>query len=120
MSDEPGEDVDRGTEGSAGMRPTLPARDYYAPEIFELDKERIFQRNWFCVVREEQIPSPGDFLVREVAGESLLVVRDETRTLRAFFNVCRHRGTRLCDGEGSAGKALVCPYHAWTYALDGR
>ena len=59
-------------------------------------------------------------MVRDVADESILVVRGEARTLGAFYNVCRHRGTRLCEGEGTTGKALVCPYHAWTYSLDGR
>src|SRR5881409_2439781 len=59
-------------------------------------------------------------MVRDVADESILVVRGEARTLGAFYNVCRHRGTRLCEGEGTAGKAIVCPYHAWSYALDGR
>jgi Rieske 2Fe-2S family protein len=103
-----------------GARPTLPARDYYAADIFDLDRERIFFRNWFCVGREEEAGAPGDYLVREVVDESLLVVRDEAGVLRAFYNVCRHRGTRLCEGEGAARKAFTCPYHAWTYALDGR
>ena len=110
-------DSDRGT---LEMRSTLPARDYYAAEVFDLEKERIFYRNWFCVGREEQVPAPGDFMVRDVVDENVLVVRDDAETLRAFYNVCRHRGTRLCEGEGSAGKALSCPYHAWTYSLDGR
>lgn len=109
--------TDRAT---AGMLPTLPARDYYAPEVFDLEKERIFYRNWFCVGREEQVSAPGDFMARDVLDENVLIVRDETGELRAFYNVCRHRGTRLCEGEGSAGRALSCPYHAWTYALDGR
>lgn len=104
----------------AAIRPTLPARDYYAAEVFELEKERIFERRWFCVGREEEIPGAGDFMVREVAGESVLLVRDESGTPRAFYNVCRHRGTRLCEGDGTGGRAFVCPYHAWTYALDGR
>ena len=111
--------VDAGREAAA-IRPTLPARDYYAADVFELDKERIFFRNWFCVGREEEVVNPGDFMVRDVLDESILIVRDDARTPRAFYNVCRHRGTRLCEGEGSAGKVLTCPYHAWTYALDGR
>ncbi|MGH9749383.1 MAG: aromatic ring-hydroxylating oxygenase subunit alpha [Candidatus Polarisedimenticolia bacterium] len=102
------------------MRPTLPARDYYAADVFDLEKERIFSRNWFCVGREEQIPAPGDYMTRDVVDENVLVVRDDAGGLRAFYNACRHRGTRLCEGEGSAGKAISCPYHAWTYALDGR
>ncbi len=120
MSQETGTGLDRGAAGSSAMRPTLPARDYYAADIFELEKERIFFRSWFCVGRDDQIPGAGDFMVREVTGESLVVVRDEALSLRAFYNVCRHRGTRLCEGEGSSAKALTCPYHAWTYSLDGR
>lgn len=120
MSHEPGAGSDREAAGSVGMRPTLPARDYYDDGIFELDRERIFYRNWFCVGREEEVRAPGDFIVRGVVDESVLVTRDDSGTLRAFYNVCRHRGTRLCEGEGSVGKALTCPYHAWTYALDGR
>ena len=102
------------------LRTTLPARDYYAPDVFELEKERIFFRSWFCVGREEQLRETGDYIVREIAGESVLVVRGESGALSAFYNVCRHRGTRLCEGEGTTGKALVCPYHAWSYSLDGR
>jgi Rieske 2Fe-2S family protein len=126
MSRDIGSEVDGGTGPAPEPGPshelpsTLPARDYYDEAIFALETERIFHRSWFCVGREEEIPAPGDFLVREVTGESLVVARDESRTLRAFYNVCRHRGTRLCEGEGSAGRAFVCPYHAWTYALDGR
>ena len=104
----------------SGLRPTLPARDYYAADIFDLDRERIFFRNWFCVGREEQVAAPGDYMVREVVDESLLIVRDDTGALRAFYNVCRHRGTLLCEGEGSDCRAFTCPYHAWTYSLDGR
>lgn len=117
MSSRTGAGVDRGT---VGIRPTLPARDYYAADIFDLERERIFFRNWFCVGREEQVATPGDFMVRDVLDESILIVRNDARILRAFYNVCRHRGTRLCEGEGSAGRALSCPYHAWTYSLDGR
>src|SRR5262245_44200356 len=112
------------------MDVTLPAGDYYRPDVFELERARIFERRWFCVGREEEIAKGGDRIVREVAGESLLIVRDESGRPGAFYNVCRHRGTRLCDGEGAAGqgaagrestgRAIVCPYHSWTYALDGR
>jgi Rieske 2Fe-2S family protein len=108
----------RTAEGN--VRPALPARDYYDPEVFGLDRERIFFRSWFCVGREEDAAAPGDYMVREVAGESLLIARDHEGALRGFYNVCRHRGTRLCEGEGSGRRAFTCPYHAWTYGLDGR
>src|SRR6266540_3787217 len=117
MSSETNTDAE---DGMNGIRPTLPASDYYATEIFDLDRARIFHRHWFCVGREEQVANPGDFIVRDVVDESILIVRDDARKLGAYYNVCRHRGTRLCDGDGYAGKAFACPYHAWTYSLDGR
>jgi Rieske 2Fe-2S family protein len=104
-----------------GSHPGLPARDYWDPAIFELDRERIFHRHWFCVGREEELPEANDFATRDVAGESLLVVRTRAGDLRAFYNVCRHRGTRLCEApSGRLHGAIVCPYHAWSYSLEGR
>ena len=98
-------------------------RDYYfSPEIFQQEKERIFCREWFCAGREEELPGPGDYLVLEVAGESLIVVRTRQGDLAAHYNVCRHRGSRLVlEGcQGSFACAIRCPYHSWTYALDGK
>ncbi|HET9334761.1 MAG TPA: aromatic ring-hydroxylating dioxygenase subunit alpha [Gemmatimonadota bacterium] len=100
---------------------TLPRRYYTASEIFAAEEERIFRREWLCVGREEEIASPGEYFLASVAGESLIVVRDETGACRALFNVCRHRGTRLCETErGRLARSIQCPYHAWTYGLDGR
>jgi Rieske 2Fe-2S family protein len=114
------ERVDR--DASQGVHPGLPARDYWDPAVYELEKERIFYRCWFCVGREEQLPEAGDFLTQEVAGESLLVARTREGDLRAFYNVCRHRGTRLCEEPSGRprSRAFVCPYHGWSYSLDGR
>ena len=99
----------------------LPGRDYCAPEIYALEQERIFYRSWFCVGREEQLPEVGDFLTADVAGESILVARAGEDALRAFYNVCQHRGSRLCEeASGHVGRAFLCPYHAWSYGLDGR
>jgi Rieske 2Fe-2S family protein len=101
--------------------PGLPGRDYCAPEIYALEQERIFYRNWFCVGREEQLPRAGDFFTADVAGESILAVRAPEGALRAFYNVCRHRGSRLCEeASGHVSRAFLCPYHAWSYDLDGR
>ena len=97
---------------------TLVGADYYAPEVFELERERIFHSGWYCVGREEDIAS-GGFVVVDVVGESVVLVRDREGVLRAFLNACRHRGARLCDGSGTVGRTLVCPYHAWSYHLDG-
>lgn len=106
---------------SAG-RPTLPGRDYYAPEVFELEREQIFFREWFYAGRADQVADPGDFLTVDVVGESVLVVRGEDGQLRGFYNVCRHRGSRICDPEtqGHAKGAIKCPYHAWTYSYEGK
>jgi Rieske 2Fe-2S family protein len=97
-------------------------RDYYfSPELFEREKERIFCRQWFCAGREEQVSGPGDYLILEVAAESIIVLRTREGRLRAHYNVCRHRGSRLvregCTGSFSGG--IRCPYHSWTYTLDG-
>ena len=101
--------------------PGLPGRDYYSPEIYELEKERVFFRSWFCIGREEQIPNAGDFLTEEVAGESLIATRTREGELRVFYNVCSHRGTKICERRsGHVNRQFVCPYHAWSYGLDGR
>ena len=104
---------------AAGTR-ALAARWYLAPEVFEAECERIFARDWVCIGRAEGLRQPGDFLLAEVAGESLIVTRDGRGAIRAYFNVCRHRGTRLCsEPSGRFGGSIQCPYHAWTYGLDG-
>ena len=113
---------------SAEARPTGTAlertlhRDYYlSDQLFALERERIFFREWFCAAREEQIPNPGDYLVRDVAGESVLVVRTRDGGLAAHYNVCRHRGSRLVPecGDGNFTGGIRCPYHSWTYTLEG-
>ena len=103
------------------LEPTLH-RDYYLSDhIFALERERIFFREWFCVAREEEIPEPGDYVVREVAGESVLIVRTREGSLAAHYNVCRHRGSQLVPGggRGTFSGGIRCPYHSWTYTLDG-
>jgi len=103
------------------MAHTLPGRYYTSPEIFARERERIFARRWICIGREEYIPEPGSFVLTDVAGESLIVVRDSEGILHAHFNVCRHRGTRICEqASGHLKGSIMCPYHAWTYGLDGR
>jgi glycine betaine catabolism A len=97
-------------------------RDYYlSDKVFRLEQERIFYREWFCAGREEDLARPGDYRVLDVAGESILVVRNREGRLVAHYNVCRHRGSRLvAEGcQGSLGATIRCPYHSWTYTLDG-
>src|SRR5205823_5519242 len=100
---------------------TLPRRYYVDPAIYGEEQERIFARRWVCVGRAAELEAPGAYVVRSIAGESVLVVRGQDGVARAFYNVCRHRGTRLCDGErgGHLSETIQCPYHAWTYTLDG-
>ena len=99
---------------------TLPQRYFVSPEIFDEEQEKIFSEQWVLVGHQNQIAKPGDYFTAEVAGESVIVARDQTSTIRGFYNVCRHRGTRLCEEAAGQLRAIQCPYHAWTYALDGR
>lgn len=99
---------------------TLPGRYYASPEVFAEEAERVFSRQWICVGRSLSLPGPRDYRLVSIAGESLIVLRDRDGELRAFHNVCRHRGTQLCEAtQGRLAETIQCPYHAWTYALDG-
>ena len=99
---------------------SLPAWTYSDAEFFEAEKERVFAPSWQIVCHESDIPNPGDWHTLDYIGESVVVVRGRDDALRAFTNVCRHRGSRIVDGSNGCAKKLVCPYHAWTYDLDGR
>ena len=100
---------------------TLPGRYYTAPEVFAAEQVRIFQHNWICVGRDAALAAPGDYFLVEIAGESIIILRDQSGERRGYYNVCRHRGTRLCEApRGRLSETIQCPYHAWTYALDGR
>jgi Rieske 2Fe-2S family protein len=102
---------------------TALEREFYTdPSIFELDLERLLLRHWFCAGHVSSVPRPGDFLVVDLGPESVVVVRNSDGEIRALVNVCRHRGSRVCTtrtGHAPAGR-LTCPYHAWSYDLDGR
>ncbi len=119
-----------GVAQSKALERTLSREHYLSPELFAREKEGIFLREWFQAGREQDVPAPGSYLVLDVAGESVLVVRTREGKLRAYYNVCRHRGCQLvltgadstgCAPElaGSFGSGIKCPYHAWTYTLDG-
>ena len=99
---------------------TLPGEYYTSDAIFASEEERIFARRWLCAGRADTIASPGDYRLVNVGRESLIVARGKDGQARAFFNVCRHRGTRLCsEPAGHFAGGIQCPYHAWTYGLDG-
>ncbi|MGH9676071.1 MAG: aromatic ring-hydroxylating oxygenase subunit alpha, partial [Candidatus Acidiferrum sp.] len=100
---------------------TLPGRYYTDPEIFRREIETFFFNMWLSSGRSEQIPNRGDYYLCEVAGESIIVTRESGGAIRAFYNVCRHRGTRMCRAEhGTFAGRIQCPYHGWTYGLDGK
>jgi choline monooxygenase len=97
----------------------LPARLYRDPEIVELEQRRIFERTWQLAAHVSSLPKAGSYLTASAGNQPVLVLRDHDGTLRAFRNVCRHRGSRLLSGSGECGKAIRCRYHGWTYRLDG-
>lgn len=121
-------------DAAGSLETTLPSSWYLSDDIFQLEREHIFMREWICVGREEEIPSPGDHKVLDVYGESILLLRNTGGKLRGFYNVCRHRGAQLCPmgeqeesdqrlplaGGVIGGRRIMCPYHAWIYDLDGQ
>ena len=108
------------TETRESVRETLPGAAYFSEETYQVDRERVFFRNWVYVGRAERLAKVGSWLRFEIAGESILLVRGRDEQVRGFYNVCRHRGSRLCDDEqGQVRSTLRCPYHAWNYGLDG-
>lgn len=113
------------TSGIQQLEATLPGEQYVEPAHFVLERERIFHREWFCAGRREGLESKGDYRVVNIVGESILLVCDEDGTVRAFNNVCRHRGAELISAPGvdeqcGAFRAGIrCPYHSWNYRLNG-
>ena len=97
----------------------LPPQAYLSEEFYQLELEHLFRRDWICVGREEEAANPGDYFTIELAGEPLIIVRGADNRLRALSNVCRHRYMQVMMGQGNAAR-LSCPYHGWTYQLDGR
>jgi Rieske 2Fe-2S family protein len=109
------------TELPSSLIRTLPGSAYTDPAIFEREQENIFERMWFCAVRSADLPDAGNFRTVQIGRESVLVARSRDGSLRAFLNICRHRGAKLCVEEtGTVKRNFQCPYHAWTYGLDGK
>jgi Rieske 2Fe-2S family protein len=103
------------------MHTTLPRRFYADASFYRAELERFYFDRWICAGRADQIPNPGDYFTRTLGDESVIVTRDGSGGIQALFNVCRHRGTRLCERtEGQFADRIQCPYHNWTYGLDGR
>jgi len=106
--------IERHVEGYS-----LEQKFYCDPDIFSIDVERAISPLWQLVDHVSRIPNPGDYFLCEIARESVIVARGKDREIHAFFNVCRHRGSRVCTKKAGNTTMLVCPYHAWTYNLDG-
>jgi phenylpropionate dioxygenase-like ring-hydroxylating dioxygenase large terminal subunit len=98
---------------------TLIPDAYTSPEYYELEQQQVFGGSWVGVAMTSELRDPGDFVVVEVAGRSLIVCRNGSGELRAFDNVCRHRGAQICAVSGHVARFFQCPYHAWAYDLDG-
>lgn len=92
---------------------------YLDPAIFHLDMERVYLRQWLFAGHSSRIPHPGDYFLYNIAGESIIIIRQSDNAVQALFNVCRHRGSQLCLVESGSVKKLICPYHAWVYGADG-
>ena len=97
----------------------LPGRFYNAPDIYDLEKQRIFLKDWLCVARADEIENPGDYMTVQVMDERVILARDAERRINAFSNVCRHRGVAVAQGSGHTD-IFTCPYHSWTYDLTGQ
>ena len=96
----------------------LPPRFYHSEEIYQFEVEKVFRKNWIAVGRWDQVENPGDYLTIDLFGEPIVVVRDKGQEIHALLNVCQHRWAKIVEGEGNIG-LFVCPYHRWTYNLDG-
>ena len=95
---------------------------YRSPEFYALEQERVFRRSWLLLAREEEIANPGDYVRKEVevCKASVILTRDKESRVRAFHNVCSHRGNQVVVAESGNAKRLMCRYHQWTYGNDGR
>ena len=96
----------------------MPVSAYTSEDFLALEQSEIFSRSWLCAGRADALKKPGDYMTIEIAGEPIIVLRDREGELRALSNVCRHRMSVLLEGRGNV-RTITCPYHAWTYSLDG-
>ena len=100
---------------------TLPQKYYVNDSIFKKELVNIFFNGWLCCGRNQDIPKPGDYNLINIGNESIIILRDEKLGIKAFYNLCRHRGTKICiKDEGRFSKSIQCPYHGWTYDLQGK
>lgn len=104
----------------AARSAALPGYLYSDPAVFEAEKTRLFHKVWQCVGHASELPNAGDYLVAGIIDQEIFVLRGQDGALRAFYNVCQHRAHELLKGRGNVASVIVCPYHAWSYELDGR
>lgn len=107
-----------GTRRSVDKASHAPGQIYSSEEVLELEKQNIFMKEWLCVARSEEVENPGDYFATRIVGEPVLLARNQAGNVKAFANVCLHRGVEVASGSGNV-KHFTCPYHAWTYDLDG-
>src|ERR1700728_248948 len=107
------------SDTSRSQRHALPAWVYGHPELTRLEIERVLLPSWQIVCHVNSIPRTGDYETFDLRAESVFVLRDKDGTIKAFHNVCRHRGARILDGAGSCPATITCPYHGWSYRHDG-
>ena len=101
-------------------RGMIPAHIYNDTELFALERKRLFSRAWMFVAHESEVPQEGDYVVRRVLDDSFIIARDSDGQVRAFFNMCLHRGMQVCRAEMGNASNFRCPYHGWSYRNDGR
>ncbi|MEX5262330.1 aromatic ring-hydroxylating dioxygenase subunit alpha, partial [Kocuria sp. CPCC 205263] len=106
---------------SESLISTLPGSTYVDEAVFRAEQERIFEQMWFCAVRAGDLDKPGAYRTVQIGRESIIITRNRKHGIRAFYNICRHRGVKLCmEDTGEATRSFQCPYHAWTYDFDGK
>ena len=106
-------------DGIDGIKRPLPARCYYDEEIYQLEVDHILKKNWLCVGRWDQVKEPGDYFTARMFGQSVVIVRDKKNEIHALINVCQHRWSQVVDDGNGNANLFMCPYHRWTYNLDG-
>lgn len=114
----PAEELQANTSVPFAQARAMPKSVYTDAGFLALEQDRIFRKEWLCAGRAEALPNAGDYMTMQIAGEPVIVLRDRGGQVRAMSNVCRHRMSTLLEGRGNA-RSIVCPYHAWTYNLDG-
>src|SRR5690242_19305814 len=98
----------------------IPKQRYYDQDFYALECEKLWPRVWQMACRLEEIPKPGDFVVYDILDQSIIVTRVDERTVRAYYNACRHRGVKLACDRGNAAEGFTCPFHGWQWKTDGQ